>query len=258
MQALSHQEIQRVAPAAFTNERAEHLSDRYNFIRTADVLSTLESEGFFPVQASQDNARLRDPRYVRHSIVLRPEEYDAAEGEVAPQILMVNSHNGRTKLRLFAGFYRFICCNGLVVGEDKYTVEIAHHTSIEAGVQEYLRNFTDSVADLNLTMRRWSDIELNRHAQYEFARRAMELRFGSEQAKAYDLDSVLEAKREEDEGRTLWRVYNNVQEHATKGGIKGKSATGRELTSRALTGIGSDLDFNRNLWALAESVAQSA
>jgi len=255
---LTHDEIRSTAPAAFATDESVKMSERYNFVNTASILEKLESNGFFPVQAVQDKPRQRDPMTVRHSIILRPEEYDIAEGEVAPQILLVNSHNGRTKLRLFAGFYRFICCNGLVVGDDKFTLEIGHAERIAGNIEQYIDGFGTQVGDLNSRMRRWSQINLSEMDMVAFAREAAEIRFGSQMKSAFELSDILEARRTEDEGSTLWQVYNRVQENATKGGIHGKTASGRATTSRALTAIGADIDFNRNLWALAERVAEAA
>ena len=234
------------------------MSERYNFVNTASILKKLEGNGFFPVQAAQQTPRERNPLHVQHSIVLRPDDYDVAEGEVVPQILLVNSHNGRTKLRIFAGFYRFVCANGIVVGDDKFTLEVGHADRVAQGVDEYIERFGSQVSDLNLRMRRWSQIQMTKMDSLAFAREAAEIRFGSQMKTAFDPSDVLEAKRTEDEGQTLWQVFNRVQENAMKGGIKGKTASGRPTTSRPVNAIHADIDFNRSLWALAERVAEAA
>ena len=258
MEIMTFDQIRAAVPAAFATAASAKLSDRYNFVDTASMIKKLEGHGFFPVQAVQDKPRQRDPLHVRHSIVLRPEEYDVAEGEVVPQILLVNSHNGRTKLRMHAGFYRFVCANGLVVGNDKFSLEVGHAHTAATEVDRYVDGFGEQLGELNKKMAEWSRIDLSATDRMNFAREAAELRFGSSMKSAFELDDVLEAHREEDEGGTLWKVYNRIQENATKGGVKGKTATGRVTTSRALTGIKADIEFNRNLWALAERVAEAA
>lgn len=255
---MTHDQIRASAPAVFAKAESLAMSERYNFVDTASILKKLESNGFFPVQAAQTKPRKRNPLHVHHSIVLRPEDYDVAGVEVVPQILMVNSHNGRTKLRLFAGFYRSVCANGIVVGDDQFTLEVGHADRLAQSIDDYVELFGSQVGGLHSKMRRWSQVQMSEMDILAFAREAAELRFGSQMKSAFELSSILEAKRTEDEGQTLWQVFNRVQENATKGGIKGKTATGRATTSRPINAIHADIDFNRSLWALAERASEAA
>lgn len=253
---MTNDQIAAAAPAVLSRVHAAHLSDKYRFIHTDDVLTRLAEHGFLPVQAAQDRARLRDPNVVRHRVVLRASE-PVEVGDTVPQILLVNSHNGRTKLRLFAGLYRAICANGLVVGDHTFTTELAHHNRLAFDVQEFAAQFGAQVARLRDKQDAWSRIELSERQARGFAERAAALRFGPA-ASAYDATHLLDTHRTADAGRTVWKVYNRIQENATRGGQRGISATGRSIRSRPLTGIGADLAFNQALWTLTEQVAEAA
>src|SRR5690606_30366658 len=101
---LSEAKLRAAAPAAFST--SHRMTGAYSPVNTADVLARLADEGFVPVQASQDRPTSRDPRFVTHRVVLRHETQlgeEADVGEHVPQIMLVNSHNGRTKLKLFGG-----------------------------------------------------------------------------------------------------------------------------------------------------------
>lgn len=257
---LNQRQLEAAAPAIFTEEAAPHTSNRYGFISTASVLGAFEDQGYFPVQAKQDQARLRDPRYVTHSTVLRhinDIEKGAMLGAEVPQILLLNSHNGRTMLRMRAGLYRFVCANGLVVGEDKFKAEFRHQQSADSIARSFAETMAEGMSDLQRAIDAWKHIELSKQRAFDFAKAAAELRFGAS-AGAYNLESILEAHRTEDDGRTLWQVYNVAQENMTKGGLVGENANGRRVTSRALTAVEGDIDFNDRLWALAGEFAEAA
>jgi hypothetical protein len=73
-------------------------------------------------------------------------------------------------------------------------------------------------------------------------------------------EQLLLARRPADQGDDLWRVFNRVQENATKGGL---TAIGRDSrnrprrsTTRGVHGIDGDLKLNRALWMLAAKMAE--
>ncbi len=253
---LSQDQLRAAAPAAFSNHHP--MTGAYSPVNTAAILDRMAEEGFVPVQAGQDQPTSRDPRFVTHRIVLRHQSQigDEAEiGEHVPQIMLVNSHNGRTKLKLFGGLYRFICANCLVVGDDKFRAAVTHRGDAPAEAARIAEEVTGNLNDLRRTIERWSKIEMPTGTAQMFARRAAELRFGEVAGKSYDTAALLAPRRERDEGRSLWRLYNTIQENTTKAGLVGHAATGRRVTTRELRAIGPDIKYNSALWALAESYA---
>lgn len=253
---LTIDELKSRAPAAFVTRPAAMMSERYGFVRTADLLPEFANNGWVPVSAQQDRPTKRDVNYVRHAIVLRPEQGDnlPVVGEQVPQIMLINSHNGRTKLRMMGGLYRFICSNGLVVGETRFAAELAHKQSLSSAVGQYVDSLMSNLGNLNNTIELWKKTELSEETALDFARKAIKLRF-NESAGAYKPEEFLVAKREEDDGRDLWRTFNKVQERTVTGGMHGINSAGRALQSRALTGIGQSLTFNQRLWSLAAEYA---
>lgn len=254
---LTNDMLRNRVPAAFSDGHA--MTERYVQVPTHRVITSMADAGYHPVQAQQDNPRRRDPRFVTHRVILRHEDNlspDTGAGEV-PQIILVNSHNGRTKLRMYAGLYRFVCANGLVVGREHFRMEVAHMTGAVAAALEFAERITRQATDLAAVIERWSAIELSKQRANEMARHAAELRFG-DTAASYDVKDLLEARRTEDDGRSLWQVYNRLQENGAKGNVQGQSASGRRVRSRPLSAIHADMDFNTGLWNLAERYAEAA
>lgn len=67
-------------------------------------------------------------------------------------------------------------------------------------------------------------------------------------------DQLLRARRTEDNRPDLWTTFQRVQENVIKGGVRGRSATGRRMSTRGVTGIDQDLRLNRAMWVLAEEM----
>lgn len=249
MNALTTQALQAAVPAAFSNQH--NMSDRYSQVRTADLLDRLGSEGWLPVDAKQDNPLRRNRLTVTHRITLQHAE---SRGENLPQIHLVNSHNGRTKLRIFAGLFRLICTNGLIVSEGgmDFRFEARHSGNVLDQSLAFALQAGEHPGEVSRVVEDWQRRELTKLAAHSFARKAARLRFG-DSADAYDADDLLRARRGEDEGLSLWKVFNRVQENTVKGGLSGENASGRKVTSRALTAVQPEIRYNADLWALAAS-----
>lgn len=259
MSRLSLQDVRKQAPAVFGHV-AKHMTDRYEMVHTSDLLEQLVDRGFMITSAKQERATKRDPLTVRHMITLVHERALAEPSfkEGLPTLLLWNSHNGRTLLRLAAGFYRLVCSNGLIVGTTEQEFAFRHAVKPLEQLPQALELVAER-QELALTnMRNWQQIELSDRKVISFAERAAALRFGAEAAGAYDRDAILSTRRPEDAGSNLWRVMNRVQENLMRGGVDGKSKTGRKVTSRAVNNITLDLEFNKGLWQLAEEFAKAA
>lgn len=258
--ALSMDDVRRAAPAVF-GYPAPQMSSRYAPVRTEELIERLTDHGFRVTSAKQDHPKKRDPMTVRHMVTMVHQSAlldTKAFSEGVPTLLLWNSHNGRSLLRLLAGFYRFICSNGLIVGTTEQEFAFRHAEAPLSQLNEAL-DLVNERQQLALTrMRDWQQIELPTATTLLFAERAAMLRFGEKAGGAYDRDEILKARRTEDEGNNLWRVMNRTQENLVRGGVTGKSANGRKVTSRGANSLAIDLEFNRGLWQLAEEFAKAA
>jgi hypothetical protein len=116
---LTVEDMQQRAPAMFSDTKAERLTDRYAAFRTADLLPIMADYDYFPVQAAQKRPTKNSPTKAEHKthMVAFSKGGDQGDGQTRGEIIVYNSHDGSSALRLFAGAYRFICSNGIVAGE---------------------------------------------------------------------------------------------------------------------------------------------
>jgi hypothetical protein len=92
-----------------------------------------------------------------------------------------------------------------------------------------------------------------------FAEAALRLRFEDVSKAPISPRILLECRRTEDAGNDLWHVFNRLQEHLTCGGQRDWSRRredGRRFPrTRAISGLDRNIRLNRDLWNLAERVA---
>ena len=67
-------------------------------------------------------------------------------------------------------------------------------------------------------------------------------------------EQLIEARRPEDLGHSLWTTFQRVQENVIRGGQPGRSAQGRRLQTRPVGSIDRVVSLNRALWMLAEEM----
>jgi hypothetical protein len=182
----------------------------------------------------------------------RPEWQDIkAVNDTVPEINLINSHNTERRARLMAGFWRMICSNGLMVsaGIAELSACVTHvgdaAMEIDAALEHALENLDDAVDSI----KEWRRMKLTKLQQGIFAQAAGELRFGN---KAFDQHTLLERRRQEDEGNDLWTVFNVIQENLIKGGIRPIS----NRATRGITAVSENERINCTLWDLAEAAAE--
>ena len=259
MKALSKSELELKAPAVFAASRDEtRTSERYQSISTVEAIDFLNGEGYLVTDANQMFARKKDNRFTRHVVMLTHEDHMKSEGklETIPRVMLFNSHNGTTALKLQAGFYRFVCSNGIIVGETTAQFKLRHSLSANEVLNDQLQHVAAVAKESGDLIEKWKARKLSKGAMQAFAQEAIGIRVrGGESASYYEPEKILEARREEDEGSDLWTVFNRVQENLVRGGVEGIRESGRIVTLRPLTNIRRNTEFNQNLWDLAKKAA---
>jgi hypothetical protein len=255
---LSDDQIRRVAPSIFAGGKHESRSERYTYIPTIDVLRGLRNEGFQPFMVCQTRVRDAGKReYTKHMLRLR--HTDQIIGEEANEIVLLNSHDGTSSYQMLAGVLRFVCQNGMVAGDSVRDIRVPHKGNI---VENVINGAFDVLDGFDL-IREQRDgmhaVELNRDEQHAFALSALALRYDpmdTETPAPITESQLLAPRRFEDRRDDLWTVFNRVQENLIKGGLHGRSRSGRSMSTRPITGIDQNVRLNRALWILADAMRQ--
>ncbi|WP_280489732.1 DUF932 domain-containing protein [Nocardia carnea] len=257
---LTDAEMRHYAPSIFTTEAHESRSERYAHIPTVDVLRGLQGEGFQPFAVAQTRTRDEGHReYTKHMIRLRHASTVAADE--ANEIILLNSHNGASAYQMMAGMLRFVCTNGLVLGDINKDVRVRHtgnvHDDVIEGAYEVLGEF-ELIEENRDEMKA---LELAPRERQIFAEAARIARWGdpTEDPKAYApvaARQLLDPKRSADGGNDLWSTFNVVQENLTKGGMRGRTRTNGRTRTRPVNSVTNDVKLNRALWHLSQQMRE--
>jgi hypothetical protein len=257
---LSEEEMRARLPAIFADDKHDSRSDRYTYVSTMDLLRGLAKEGFKPTFAIQANARNADMLgHTKHLIRLR-RDFSLAKPDV-PEIVMLNSHGGQSSAQLFGGWFRFMCMNGMVVGDTIDEVRVQHKGDIVSDVVDGAYSIVERLGEVGDSVERMKAIALPAPEQAALADAALTVRFNLEPGEKAPIgaDQLLRARRYGDGGQDLWSTFNRVQENVMRGGLHGVTRDAqnrrRHMTTREIRGIDQNLSLNRALWTLAETMA---
>lgn len=215
-----------------TNGHAsEHLSSRYRFIDTQDIVARAESKGWELNRAYESKLRKQSADGTQsHLLVFRKPslgQLDLKTSSVIPELVIVNSHDGTRALRMALGLFRTACLNGLLSGISFKDFRTSHS---ETGLQRIAQGF-DFVADNaqnELTQARiWSDIQLNPAQVQLFIGRCVAKRLESVQGEILSVGRT-NPRRHQDLGSDAFTVLNRGQELMLRGGFNYVSRTEKD------------------------------
>ncbi|EBO5289033.1 DUF945 domain-containing protein [Salmonella enterica] len=252
---LTHDELMRVVPGVFGDDKHTSRSARYTYIPTITVLESLQREGFEPFFACQ--ARVRDPdrrEYTKHMLRLR-RTGQITQKEVQ-EIVLLNSHDGTSSYRMMPGMYRQVCSNGLVCSQSFGDIRVPHKGDVVGQVIEGAYEVLGVFDRIEQGKEAMQAVTLSPENRNTYARAALAYRYGEEHHPVTEAQ-VLSARRREDKKDDLWTTFQRVQENLMKGGLNGRSAQGKRSHTRAIKGIDGDIKLNRALWVLAEQMQQA-
>lgn len=251
---LTDEQIRRVAPSIFAEEKHDSRSDRYTYIPTIEVLNALRKEGFDAFFSCQ--TRVRDSSKIEHTRhMLRLRHSSQIEAKQANEIILLNSHDGSSSYKMLSGVYRFVCANGMVFGDSAHEVRVPHKGNVIDRVIEGAYTVLNGFEAVDAQREGMQLLTLNSGEQAAFARAALSLRYDDPLKPAPITESqLLATRRLEDRNNDLWTTFNRVQENLIRGGLHGRNANGKSTTTRPVGGIQQNISLNRALWTLGEEM----
>jgi hypothetical protein len=210
----------------------------------------MDRAGFGVVEALQTKSRKRLPAYAPHALRFRQRRTDVYVGEVIPEILVLNSHDGSSAYHVRIALYRAICRNGMIVSDAAFPAwKVAHRGSAAAEVLEAAMNLVGRFKEVGTIVERMQNTYLTESQRLGFASDALRFRYPDEPpGTAVAPADLLRPGRMEDQGNDVWRTMNVVQEHIIKGGVQRRTATNRVVRMRGIRAIREDVRLNVALW----------
>jgi hypothetical protein len=262
---LSKEQVRALAPVVFATEPTnKNVSEKYLHVNTETVIDDLAKLGWFPVTAMQRRTKPRKDgsptirskhmiSFQNPDLMIKGKDGDDA----CPRIIVTNSHDGLSSFQFRVGIYRFICSNGLVVADEEFSAFSIKHKGYT--FEELQTVVSSAVADLPnkiVVLNKMQARMLTAQEQRQLAIDAMALRSSNPDA-IYDeasIEEVLTATRKEDEGDSLWLVFNRVQESIINGGYSAALRGAKIRKVKKIKSFERDLQVNQDLFKLATSL----
>jgi hypothetical protein len=261
---LTEDQMRAAAPSVFAEGKHASRSERYTYIPTIEVLRGLRKEGFEPFMVAQGASRIEGKaEFTKHMIRMRHAGQVQTRPE-ANEIILINSHDGASSYQMLAGMLRFVCCNGLVVGDVVEDIRIPHKGNIQGEVIEGAFRVLDQFEVVQQHAEAMKALPLEPREEIAFATAALALRFGESPVEEtgghrpapITAEQLNEPRRIDDIGHSLWATFQRIQENVMRGGQPGRSVQGRRLQTRPVGSIDRGVSLNRALWMLAEEMRQ--
>ena len=214
-QPLSEDQMRATAPSIFAEGKHVSRSERYTYIPTLDVLRGLRQEGFEPFMVAQGASRIEGKaEFTKHLIRMRHAAQVNAKAE-ANEIILINSHDGASSYQMMAGAIRYICMNGLVVGDIAHDIRVPHRGDIQGEVIEGAFRVLEDFEAVDASIDGMKSLQLKNDEERAFASAALALRYGErtegQPPAPITAEQLLEARRPEDLGHSLWVSMNRLQ-----------------------------------------------
>lgn len=259
MNTLTLDEAIKIAPSVGATSAGGKASPKYQFISTRNVLENVIDNGWSITQASSQGSS----QFAQHRVTLVNNqdlakiEDNSHDQEGILRLDLFNSHNLTKRFMLAIGYFKFACSNGLIVSTGpSEAIKTKHRFSdnrLEA-IMEQINNASQRFPKVLQTIEGFKSRQLNDHEKVTFARYAIQGRYNyrKELPKKFQhlqpmIDNVLTSRRVEDDGDSVWTVFNRVQESIVKG-VQG--------SIRGIKGYGDNVRVNQLLWKGAETALE--
>lgn len=270
---LTEDEIRQRCPLVFaTSPTNSKVSEKYTVANTYTVIQDMEKLGWKVVRAAQRRATKKSSgRFSYHMVALQnpdikiTKQVDGGEEivECFPQIILTNSHDGLSCFQFRVGLYRCICSNGLVISDAELSeFKIRHIYYSFENLRAVVGRILEALPSKVERMSQMSNVLLSEDQKLDFAKKALSIRKGVKeeelQADEETYKDLLTPVRKEDEGDSLWNVYNVLQEKIVKGGYTTAEEGKKARKVRKVTSFIKELDFSRRIDEVAQSYLMAA
>ncbi len=249
---LSNENLIKLAPAIAATRPMHGASKWYDFVSTMQAIDLLRGAGWKPIQAGQAGTRTKERAgFQKHMVRFLWPTHGLSDQE-ALSLVMYNSHDRGCSFRLIAGVFRFVCANGMLVGNELFSFKHQHvGFSSEQFVNSALE-ISGSGQKIGQRVAGMKTIDMTPDEKGVYAMAAHELLYDDIDQAPISPAQLLGHRRIEDKGSDLWSTFNVIQENIMKGGLKGRTPKGRKTTTYPVGSIDRSISLNTELWKITE------
>lgn len=263
LQILTREDIQKFAPAVYAKTPKFSMSDRYTFVSTEKIIDDFAEAGWMPTKAFQSKltkkTALHNPEERKHVVRLSNPSFQPVMKEVGsltPEILLINSHNGTSGIKMEIGLYRMVCSNGLVIADSRFAQIKKRHSGEKDEIFRIIAEAGKEFPDIWNKIDEYRSIHLTNGQRLDFASKMIEFNWNEDSV--ISPEALLVSRRNEDEDDDLFTTYNVIQENLIKGGAQYiHPLRGTVRRTKAIKNADRDIRINQQLWMMMEAFRTS-
>lgn len=222
--------------AKHTTIASSTVSDKYSFVSTQKIHELLADYGFHESRYKQRAGA----GYQRHiSILNRAQD---ADEQGAFNLLLLNSHDGTSSVRLEAGYFRILCENQ--IGAGQVGVRIRHSGDVLSKIELAIPSVLNQMDNLRQLRELLLNYKLSYDQCVQLVQRALELRgiptIGQNMTR-------MATPRRYEGGHSAWETFNVIQENTVRGGVRLETAAGQLRKLRPINEANRLLQVNNEL-----------
>jgi hypothetical protein len=242
------------------DQKFHTLSDKYKLVKTHDLIAKIESLGFKLERFVANRTRKVEKRgFQKHRAIFTSPSLKSDIFDGVPQLLLTNSHDGTSSVILQLGFFRIVCANGLVVGNNLIEpIRIRHTGNVDDELSKGIDTLVAQCDKLIESIKKMKARTLSDDEIEKFKRKALAFRIDSDDKSKQIVDFTFPIHRVEDKGNDLFTIFNVVQENLIRGGatVRTTDENNQERVRklRKTNSIDTQTKINTGLWELAEEL----
>ena len=234
-----------------------NVSDKYINTSTEDIIT--EFSKYMPVKPvgfSASRVRKQEKQNKqKHMIMLEPEDAQMPEGTL--RLVIFNSLDRSTAIRIYLGYYRDACSNNCVFGND--LMEPIHIKHTFKDWKETVKRTANSYQSAKYNTEQTINCMMNKYMAYDQQGRYVEniatMINKDITGRLVDPMELNIAHRIEDSGKDLWHTYQRIQYNTMNGGVQRSIRVDDEITlsnTHKITDQYRQLKYNLALYAEAK------
>lgn len=267
---LTSDELRKRCPLAYaTAPTNPKVSEKYIQANTSTVIEDMAKLGWYPIDAKQKKPRKNSSGIQSFHMVAfqNPDVKVLQDGKIEayPRIILTNSHDGMASFRFRVSLFRCICSNGLIIADENFADLTIRHINYTFDDLRHLVEKTMSELPAYIEiMNKMKQTTLDKSQKYDFALKVLKLRKNVSEDEQLNVSErtlvdILTPVRKEDEGDSLWNVFNVLQEKMIKGGVMVESGKEDKLRKmRPVKSFARDLSVNYKMFDTAMDYLDAA
>ena len=206
------QRLGQIETNALNSSARSRLSPKYRHVSTLDLIGAMSH------LIDVDGGRIKTKTGSLHAVEFKlRKEYSVQSyvgGDlVEPTVHIFNSYSGESALSVYFGLYRFVCMNGLVIGNGIFQAKAKHieGPKMISSLERLAGLVSTQLSDINQLFSKVEELDKHRSNQTQVEWILDELRVPY---RTYHkaLDRFRHPIRQADVGTSMWQVYNRIQE----------------------------------------------